>query len=194
MGLRCLGGTVMKINNYGRAHILISILISIPFFILWYGISLVISIASSEGILSVFKDAYGKWSIYVGIALAILAFSSIFYARFIMNKEWKIQLTAYLLTIIFCVAGILFLNIGESKFQTFSTQKWQQYPNRRPTMYDDFKKNYNINEYTIIEVEELLGKPNKIASDGTYIYSDGYGNDVFIYFKDGKVVNHLFIS
>ena len=41
-------------------HTLISILCCIPFVALWYNIALMLSVARSEGVLSVFNYVYGN--------------------------------------------------------------------------------------------------------------------------------------
>ena len=168
------------------SKIFLSVVLCIPYLIIWYFILMMASVGFSEGIIAVFKCAFGVWSVWAGLIFACVAFFSIIYLRLFIKKEWIIHITAYLLTVIFFIMGIIFLNLGTKKFSEFSTEKWENYPEMRITMYFDLKDKYDIKGYTSERTEVLLGTPDKIADDGTYIYDDRHGNSVYVEFEKGK--------
>ena len=96
----------------------------IPFIVIWCFIAVAIRAAYDEGVLSVIKDAFGNVGISGLSLLGIIAFSSVIYLHLFIKKEWKIQLTAYLLTILFCAVSVFSVNMGEKRFEKFSMKSW----------------------------------------------------------------------
>lgn len=167
--------------------------IYIPFIIIWYIVFYVMIMGNAEGLLSIYKDAYGEWINFIGIIFIIVTITSVVYLRIFIKKEWKIQCVAYTLTFLFVLSSNILAIKGYEKFQEFTTEKWLSYPNRRINMYFDFVKKYNIFGLSYSEVEKLLGIPDKIEGD-KYIYDDRYNNTITIYFKNGKVVNYGYVE
>ena len=179
----------LKNKRYFR--ILLSILLCVPFFLFWWFILLISSISYNEGFLSVFEDAFGKWAVWLGLIGAFLAFSSILYLRFFIKKEWIVHLIAYGMTISFFIFGLVFAHAGEEQFRIFTTEKWMNYPARRITMYFNLVEEYNVNGYSSQMIEQLLGKPDNITDDGTYVYDDNHNNAVYVKF-DGESALYLY--
>ena len=151
-------------------------------------------IAWYEGELSVFRDAYGIWSVYLGVILMAGAFLSVFYLRGFVKKKINVYVIAYLLTMLFLVIGTIFYHIADDKFSLFSREKWIQYPQRRISMYFDLKQSMVLENYTKENITELLGPPDKIDVDGTYIYDAGHNNHIFVKFKNNKVYSLFHIE
>ena len=159
----------------------------ILFIAVWWIIFKMAFIAQNEGVLSIFKDVYGIWIQYLGYAIAIILFFSIFFLQFSIKKRKKVFIIAYCATILFLVMGTVLLKFGEQKFKTFTTEKWIQYPAQRITMYPDLIEKHNIKNYSTVKIETLLGIPDEVANDGTYVYNDRHNNAIYIFFKEGKV-------
>ena len=179
----CQGGQTMK--KYINA--VTNILLYGIFIFIWLIIFSMAFIASKEGVLSVFGDAFGKWTEYTGWILSFLIFLSIVYLRLFFKKKKYVYIISYTATFIFLIAATILLNIGESKFTRFTTDKWINYPERRISMYFDLSTQYNIEGYSKEEVSKLLGEPDDITNDNKYIYDDRHGNAVYIQFNENKV-------
>ena len=164
--------------------VLLKILYCIPFFAVWYFIGLGMSVAYTEGGLSVYKDAYGSAGVCIAIAGLVLSLGSILYLRLFIKKESVIQIVSFALTIVFVVCAITFANMGEKNFREFSTENWQRYPERRLTMYFDLTEKYEIKGSTENEVTDLLGAPDEIV-ENEYVYDCGFGNAVYVRFDNG---------
>lgn len=181
-------------KNGTKNSILISIIKSIPFIVVWVNIFYICYIIDGEGTMSVYKDSFGTYIYVIGVICIVIVFCSIFYLRYFIKKEWIIQLIAFMLTFIFLIGSYVLLQVGDSKFVDFSTEKWIKYPQRRLTMYFDLVEKYDINGYSMSQIESLLGKPDDIKIKSLkhgiekiiYIYSDLHNNSVYVYFENGK--------
>ncbi len=156
--------------------------------ILWIIVT-VAFVAYNEGVLSVLQDTFGKWINCVMILMCLVCFSSVIWLRFLVKKERYVYITAYLLVIIFSLLTFALINIGDRKFSEFSVDKWAKYPERRITMYFDLIERYDVIGSSQTEVIELLGEPSEVTNYNTFIYSDRYGNEIYIEFKDKRVVD-----
>ena len=168
-------------------NIVKNVLLYSIFIFIWLIIFSIAFIASKEGVISVFGDAFGKWTEYVGWTLSFLIFLSIVYLRLFCKKKKYVYIISYIATFVFLIVATILLNIGESKFIQFTTDKWINYPERRMLMYFDLSTQYNIEGYSKEELSELLGEPDDITNDNKYVYDDRHGNAVYIQFSENKV-------
>lgn len=168
--------------------LLISFIYSIPFFIIWFFFIYILLICRNEGVFVGFDYVYGKYIYIILYIIGTLLFLSIIYLRLLIKREVIIQFFSVILAITLGVILYVMVLHCDMIFQSFSTEKFIQYPGRRLTMYFDLIENYDIKGYTYDEIEKLLGKPD-IVSDESYVYLDGYGNHVNISFKNGKAVS-----
>ena len=171
-----------------------SMILCIPFLIFWYFILLIVAIGDAEGSLSVFEDAFGSWFVWFGKMCSVFCFSSIFYLRFFIKREWIIHIMAYCLTIILLACGLLFANIGENKFREFTIEKWAHYPSRRLTMYFDLEERYKLKGVTKHEVINLLGIPDDINDDEIYVYDCTKNNFVYVKFENEKALYSYYVE
>lgn len=184
-----------SIKNNKFVRILILVLLRVPYVAFWYQISLAISVAHSEGWISVLGDAFGEWIIWVGVILAILIFTSIVYMRCFIKKEWLVHVIAYSATVLWCVMLLIFTNIGNSQFKEFSKEKWRDFPAQRITMYFDLVEKYDVEGYTASKIEDLLGKPDEIDREyDTYVYDDRHGNAVYVKFENDRVFDVYYVD
>lgn len=173
--------------------VLITAMLIIIYAIVWCSIMCVLNVAYHEGVLSVISDAFGSWYA-VGLAVfAGISMCSMIILRLFEKKEHKIQVIAYTMTIIFCIAVAISVNVGTCKFNTFTTERWKSYPSRRLDMYWDLNETYNISGWTEDEIIVLLGNPDTISNE-TYVYCDGYGNSVYVYFESGLAQNFGYVT
>lgn len=182
----------MESRNSKKKYISTAFFSSIPFLAIWWFIALAVSVARSEGALSIYTDAYGK-----GVAMAMLifgfvAFTSVIFSRFFVKREIFVQSIAYILTIVFCICAITVANVGTAKFAEFTPDKWKEYPARRLDMYSNLVASYDYkNIWTPSSAVSLLGEPDEIINHDdpgvvSYIYDSTCGNYVDVIFKDGK--------
>jgi len=145
------------------------------------------SIAFEKGVITVFYDFYGSWSVWFGLSIACFIFIAPLYLRIFIKKEWYIALFAILMTIIFILGALIFLNKTESQFKDFTPEKWKQYPRQRHLMIEDLKFKHNIIGMNSDEVKSILGAPD-IIYETRFSYSFEYGY-IDIFFEDNKVRN-----
>ena len=177
-------------------HIVLSIVLYIIFLSLWYCILTLFSVLHFEGALSAITDAFGKISFYIWIIFGLTSFLSIIWLRLFVKSKWKFHTIAYCLTFAFAVSGILLINTGENKFSKFTPENWKEYPARRINMYFDLRERNILENIPSTEAVNILSAPNSTYTpedtksyDTIYIYDDGYGNSVYVYLKNGNVVN-----
>lgn len=177
-------------------NILIKMLYSIPFLIVWYiGVSCV-NILYSVGGLSSLDYVYGKYIYYILWIIGIFILTSVVHLRLFIKDELVLQITAVCLSLTFFWSIYFLMYYGQFEFEEFSTEKFHDYPSERLSMYDDLIEKYELKGYSYSQIEELLGKPDgsRVTSEGktVYGYSNGFGDSVVIIFKDGKVVDHYY--
>ncbi|MGN1319368.1 MAG: hypothetical protein ACI4VF_10175 [Lachnospirales bacterium] len=167
--------------------IFFKIVCSIPFLILWGLYLLFFFTIYYMGGFDDIDYVFGKHIYIIIFIIAGLACTSIVYLRFFIKKEFRVQITAIIATI---VSGIIIYGMviyTKEVFSVFSTDKFINHPSHRLTMYFDLAERYDIKGYSYEQVEELLGKPD-IPDDIYYTYLDGYGNNVSVVFENGKAV------
>lgn len=166
----------------------------IPYLFVWYILFLMFSAAKSEGLLSGFSYIFGE-NLYILICvIGILIFLSIFYLRFFLKKELIIQIISFGMTSLFICVTLVLTNYCDKQFEIFTTDKFINCPGERLSMYFDLTKKHDVNGYSAEEVKKLLGEPDRIKNniyiDGVknnaFIYDDGFGNSVYVYFIDEK--------
>ena len=177
-----------------KQRIIVHSLCSIPFVIVWMFIVTALSVAEREGILSVIRDAFGEFGVWMLRILAVVAIASIIYLPMVAKKELSAQLLAYFLTIVFCICMIVCVKVGDNMFCTFSPELWRNYPGRRITMYESLKNQYGLIGYRTEEIEALLGKPDFIVNDDVYVYEATHENALYIDFEDGESINFYYVD
>lgn len=166
----------------------ISLLLSgVLYITIWFAAFTVLAVAGNEGALSVFEDAFGRMFCIIAIIVVILSATSFIYLRLFIRRVKWVHVISYLLTFIVLITGLAFNIMGDKYFERFSTEKWIKYPQQRMTMYFDMINRNDITGCTHDQVESLLGKPDYITKEGTYVYDDRHGNEVYLEFEDKKV-------
>lgn len=183
-------------KNFGRiiGYIIGYLAYYIPYLFIWLYAAAFFTVLENEGLHVDFGIAYGKPFSYIFRILSVLIFVSAFLLPFIKKKKFIAVyfILPYLLSAVLFASSIALDNHAADKM-TFSTERWIEYPQLRPTMYEDFKENFNLDGYTKDEIELLLGQPSE-ASENLYIYGDGKGNNVYIEFRDGLAADCYFIG
>ena len=153
----------------------------IMYLIVWSGVFIVARIAYNEGILSVFRDAFGMWFVWCGTIFCLVCFSSVLWLKLFKLKESARHIFSYVLFVLFCVLAILLGNLGEQKFEVFSTENWIDFPERRLTMYEDFVDRHSPVGKNAEELVDFLGAPDEMLTFDnvhTYVYSCHHGNSI----------------
>ena len=129
-----------------------------------------------------YQDAFGSWMPWILCIVSTIVILSILFMRLFIKKNWLVNVIAYGLAISIYISCAILATIGYSRFEVFTTEKWIAYPLQRGTMYHDLEKNYDFNGKTADEVKALLGKPNSIHQDGTFLYNS-YGCEIYVKFN-----------
>lgn len=166
----------------------------IPYLIIWYILILAFMSAKSEGLMSGFCYIFGENVLLIIYIMSILIFLSMFYLRFFFKSEWIIQIVSFVMTILLMCIVFALTNYCDKQFETFTKDKFINCPGERLSMYFDLIKKYNVSGYSIEEVKNLLGEPDRIKNDiyidgvknNAFIYDDGFGNSVYVYFINEK--------
>ena len=161
----------------------------------WYYALMFFTVLVIEGLHVNFNYAFGSFAASLIRVLGVAVFLSIIYLPIIYRKKTPLigVLLAFALSIGYCV-GFYVLDGVAVKKAKFSTEDWIAYPNVRPTLYYDLKKNYDLKGYTEEQVLELLGEPDDITPSGenmTYKYDDGKGNCTYVTFTD-ETLDYLY--
>lgn len=167
---------------------------SIPYLFVWYILFLAFSVAKSEGLMSGFCYIFGEKLLLLIYIISILIFLSIFYLRFFLKKELIIQIISFGMTILLICTVVALTNYCDKQFEIFTTDKFINCPGERLSMYFDLVKKYDVSGYSAEEVKNLLGEPDRIKNNiyidnvknNAFIYDDGFGNSVYVYFIDDK--------
>ena len=154
----------------------------ILYLIVWCGVFAIARVAYNEGVLSVYRDAFSMWFVWCGIILCAVCFSSVLWLKLFKLKESARHIFSYVLFVLFCVLAILFVNLGEQKFDVFSTENWIDFPERRLTMYEDFIEWHSPVGKNAEELVDFLGAPDEMLTFDnvhTYVYSCHHGNSIY---------------
>ena len=109
-----------------------------------------------------------------------------------MKKRKVIFIT--LIGVVICVCSVAFFTVFKTQAQ-FDKEDWLLNPERRFSMVDDLKKQYQLIGMTEKEIENLLGPPSEILEYDIrvfeYYISSGIVDPITldIYFQNGIVVD-----
>ena len=161
---------------------------------IWYFALMFFFVTGIEGLHINFAFAYGAVFAYIYKFIGVAVFLSFFFLFAVSVKKKRIYpvLIAFALSIVLFISFIVLDNFAYSRIE-FTTDAWVEYPMCRMALFDKFKEEYDIQGYSREEVISLLGQPDAI-SDSTYIYSDGFGNGIYIAFSEYGVVDYYAIS
>ncbi len=164
----------------------------IPYLGMWMFAATFFAVAVNEGWHVDFGLVYGKPFSYIYRLFAVLIFVSPLLLPIVKRKRFYIVyfILPYLLSIMLFASVIALDNYADDKL-TFSTEDWIEYPQLRPTLYENLKEKLDLNGYTKDEVELLLGQPSE-TGENVYMYGDGNGNNVFVEFSDELVSDCYF--
>ena len=148
----------------------------------------ILALRMDMGRFSLYEDAFGAWMLWILCIISIATACSIFFLRLFIKKRWTVNIIAYSLAIVVFASSNIIADIGFTRFENFTTEKWVAYPLQRSTMYYDFVEKYDIIGKTADEIESLLGKPDEISEANSYVYATS-NNAVFVKFEDGKATD-----
>ena len=161
--------------------------VSVAFFcllhlIIWGIIKILFSFSSWYADVSY---AFGRVAVILVVAIGIAVFMGIVYLPVLFRKKTVyIGLTLAIVLDLAAFGGLVAFSGAASGRIAFSTEDWVKYPGVRSTMFfNDLKDNYSIEGLSLNEVEKLLGEPDRI-SGSEYVYGDGYGNRLDVYFGE----------
>lgn len=168
-----------KTQSIKTMSIALRILLFLLYILFWISILAFCHLANINGMFYTFIDAWGQWSVYVGIIAAFLVFLSPIFFVFLRKKSLHINATlipvlCILLTIIFIFVSLTAFFISASRFQTFTKEKWEAFPRQRYIMLHDLKENYGIVGMDSQQITELLGDPDEITPYKSWIYHCEY--------------------
>ena len=168
---------IMK-NNIDRFLFYVAKVFLMLFLIMiWVLIGLVaLSFHDYEGFV-IFEDFYGKWSLWVGAGLALLAFLSSLYLMVFVKKRWMTVLSLAL-PIILVLTFWGALSFVNSQLGEFTPDKWERYPRQRYIMLESLEANHGIIGMITDEVISILGEPDYFSQDKLE-YEHGMGFIVF---------------
>ncbi|MBQ8836610.1 MAG: hypothetical protein IJ002_03765 [Clostridia bacterium] len=143
------------------------------YLIIWCGIFYFIFILHLFiGYPSLISDAFGKWSVYVGIAVTLVAVATPLLLWKIHG--WKRVLGSFLAVVLYVALSLGVMALAMMKFAEFTPEKWSEYPDHRYIMADDmFETVYGMDYDSAIS---LLGPPDYTWSSNYLYYNcwDGY--------------------
>ena len=142
-----------------------------------------------------FVDAWGEWSVYAGLLLALIVLLSPIFLVFLRKRYLNIRICripalSILITIAFVFVSLAAFFVSAGRFQTFTEEKWEAYPRQRYIMLNDLKSKYEIAGMHSNQVAALLGDPNEITAYGSWIYSCEY-NFIEITFHENNQVKSI---
>lgn len=168
----------------------LSVVLFLLYIALWIAIANFCVIADINGMFYVFVDAWGEWSVYSGLLIALTVLLSplvlwLLLKRESINKGIFIPVISIFLTVVFVIFSFSAFYISAEQFRVFSEEKWQDYPRQRYIMLDDLKNRYGIVGMNNNQIFDLLGKPDEISYYNTWIYNCEYCF-IEIYFNDNN--------
>lgn len=173
----------------------LGILLFLFYIALWILIIAFCILADMNGMFYTFVDAWGEWSVYVGLLLALFVFLSpilfvLLRKRYLNISIRLIPALSILITIAFVFVSLTAFFVSAGRFQTFTKEKWEEYPRQRYIMLDDMKENYGIVGMDSDQISNSLGDPNEITAYGSWIYSCDY-NFIEITFNENNQVKSI---
>jgi hypothetical protein len=113
----------------------------------------------------IFEDFYGKWSLWVGAGLVILAFLSPLYLRVFVKERWKVAMLSFAIPIILVLTFWGALSFVSSQLSEFTSDKWERYPRLRYMMLESLETNHGIIGMTTDKVVSILGEPDNFLQN-----------------------------
>lgn len=163
------------------------ILFLIAYLAMWIFAMLFYTFLNEEGFRVDYGIAYGNIIKIIYMLIVGFVFFSFIIIKVLYKKcpDWIRYIVSFSLSI------ILFISVMQIDKYTvnnmeFSKTMWEKHPQTRMVLYEKIEQNYNIYTYSKQEVVDLLGTPDDVDNQ-VFIYSDGNGNDIYIYFKDDIV-------
>lgn len=173
----------------------LSIILLLFYIALWILIIAFCILADMNGMFYTFVDAWGEWSVYAGLLLALIVLLSPIFFVFLRKRYLNISIClipalSILITIAFVFVSLTAFFVSAGRFQTFTEEKWEEYPRQRYIMLDDMKEKYGIVGMTGNQISELLGDPDEITAYQSWIYSCEY-NFIEIVFNVNNQVESI---
>ena len=165
------------------------------YMLMWGCAAIVFSVFALEGWIVDLGAVYGKAFAYIVKIIGVLSFFSFTYLGIIFKKK-KINANMWSWAFVISIAFLFsfhFLSAFASDNIKFSTAAWEEYPQYRPSMFDNLRHMHNMVGFSEEEVVGLLSTPDERIND-TYVYGDGRGNNVYVEFSEGIVVDYYLID
>jgi len=158
---------------------------NIGYLIIWALFAIAWYDGYQNGVVAYLQDAFG----FVGFLLISLFSVLTFLLPLFLNVLKKVNLKGMAIKAIICIIYVLvmylLIKISFLHFNTFSPEKWSNYPRERSSMINDLKDNYHIIGQNKVDIVDLLGEPDYQNSEyGSYIYSFKYGIIEFIFLNE----------
>ena len=176
---------------------IITAIIYFVYFLLWCFIVSFAILVKHNGLFDVFRDAFGRWSLILGLLTAVLVMLSPTYLRKLLGcntnrRRLKISILSVTFTLAFVILSFMTFYLATLSFQKFTPEKWQMYPKERYIMIEDLKENHKIIGMEYSEVIELLGEPDALSPAGYLSYSYIHGN-IEISLDSNNRVLHVYV-
>ncbi len=132
----------------------------IAYVFLWIVLFVYTYMMAEQGLLTCLQEAYGIYCLQIVIFIAITIFSITIYLLIKSKKHVKTLFFIFVVSVILWVSMFAFYNSATLAFQSFSREKWTNYPEQRYLMIDSLKSDYNIIGMDFQKVINLLGVPD----------------------------------